>query len=299
MEGIPALVQSFLAAPSSSGSAEEAAALIGVREVTVAALLADRLGAAAPTDASLAPAEPLDASPPSSSSPPRRVTRAATAVDAAADDRVLLSIAPMMEVTDRHYRYMMRHVTRKTRLYTEMLVDDTLHHQLANIEEFIGFDPIEQPVAVQLGGNNAEYLADAAALCEARGYDEVNLNCGCPSPRVSQHEFGARLMLNPALTRDICHAMMRRVQSVPVTCKCRLGAERDATYEEFLNFVDTVAACGVTHFIVHARVCILEGLSTKANRSVPPLHYDWVKRAAVERPQLQISLNGGVKVRRC
>ena len=215
--------------------------------------------------------------------------------DAADDDRVLLSIAPMMEVTDRHHRCFMRSMTKKTRLYTEMLVDDTLHHQLANVEDFIGFDPAEHPLAVQLGGNNPEYLGDAAALCEARGYDEVNLNCGCPSPRVSSHEFGARLMLNPELTRDLCHAMRRRVQTVPVTCKCRLGADRDATYEEFLHFVDTVAACGVDHFIVHARVCILDGLSTKANRSVPPLRYDWVKRAAVERPQLRISLNGGVK----
>ena len=213
-------------------------------------------------------------------------------------ERDLLSIAPMMEVTDRHYRRMMRMITKRTRLYTEMYVDQTLLHQETpeHVARYLYFDEVQHPVAVQLGGNDPESLAKAAEMCREYKYDEIDLNCGCPSKTVSKNEFGAKLMLKPQLVRRICHEMIRRVgHDVPVTVKCRLGADDCDSYEELLDFVNIVKSSGAEHFIFHARKCLLNGLSTKENRSVPPLRYEWVHRLKREFPDLRISLNGGVR----
>jgi tRNA dihydrouridine synthase A len=205
----------------------------------------------------------------------------------------LLSLAPMMEITDRHFRAFLRLLTRRTTLYTEMYVANTLLHapQAAGM---LRFSPQEHPIACQIGGSDPEALARAAALVEAAGYDEVNLNCGCPSPRVAgKGSFGARLMFTPELVRD-CVAAMRAAVSIPVTVKCRLGADDMDAYEDFSRFVRVVAQGGCTHFIVHARKCLLKGLDPKGNRTVPPLRYAWVQRVALENPGLRISLNGGL-----
>ena len=213
-------------------------------------------------------------------------------------ERDLLSIAPMMEVTDLHYRHMMRMITKRTRLYTEMYVDQTLLHQETpeQVARFLHFDEVQHPIAVQLGGNDPESLAKAAEMCREYNYDEIDLNCGCPSKTVSRNEFGAKLMLKPQLVRRICHQMIRRVgHDVPVTVKCRLGADDCDSYEDLLDFVNIVKSSGAEHFIFHARKCLLNGLSTKENRSVPPLKYEWVHRLKREFPDLRISLNGGVR----
>jgi tRNA dihydrouridine synthase A len=205
----------------------------------------------------------------------------------------ILSIAPMMEWTDRHYRFMMRLLTKRTRLYTEMVVANTLLHS-PQARGFLRFSPEEHPVACQIGGSDPEALARAAVLVEQMGYDEVNLNCGCPSPRVAgKGSFGARLMFSPELVRD-CVAAMSAAVAIPVTVKCRLGADSMDSYEEFKAFVTTVAAGGCRHFIVHARKCLLKGLDPKGNRTVPKLKYDWVQRIALELPELRFSLNGGI-----
>jgi tRNA-dihydrouridine synthase A len=192
----------------------------------------------------------------------------------------------------------MRMITKRTRLYTEMYVDKTLLYQKTpeDLAKFLRFDRVQHPIAVQLGGNDPESLGKAAELCREYKYDEIDLNCGCPSKTVSKNMFGAKLMLRPHLVRRICHEMIRRVgHDTPVTVKCRLGADDCDTYEELLDFVRIVKTCGVEHFIFHARKCLLNGLSTKKNRSVPPLKYDWVHRLKKEFPDLRVSLNGGVK----
>mmetsp|Transcript_38209 Transcript_38209/g.56090 ORF Transcript_38209/g.56090 Transcript_38209/m.56090 type:complete len:489 (-) Transcript_38209:312-1778(-) len=206
-----------------------------------------------------------------------------------------LSIAPMMDVTDRHFRFMMRLLTRRTMLWTEMVVDDTLLHNGDILGYYLGFDPIENPITVQLGGNHPEKLAEAAGICEQfGGYDEINLNCGCPSPKVSSRCFGAALMLDPERVREITHQMARRATSTPITVKCRIGADDKDSYEDLVNFVSTVKQSGVNHFIVHARKCILNGLSAAKNRTVPPLKYDVVQRLAADFPELKFSINGGI-----
>ena len=206
---------------------------------------------------------------------------------------VLLSLAPMMEITDRHFRYFLRLLTARTTLYTEMYVAQTLLHA-PQARGFLRFSPEEHPVACQVGGSDPEALARAARMIEEAGYDEVNLNCGCPSPRVAgKGAFGARLMFSPELVRD-CVAAMRAAVAIPVTVKCRLGADDMDSYEAFARFVRIVAEGGCTHFIVHARKCMLKGLDPKGNRTVPPLRYPWVQRVALENPHLRISINGGL-----
>ena len=199
----------------------------------------------------------------------------------------------MMEWTTPHYRFLARLLTRRTLLYTEMFVDNTLLFS-PHAEAMLRFHPAEHPVACQLGGSNPASLARAALMAAAAGYDEINLNCGCPSAKVAgDGAFGARLMFTPELVRD-CVAAMRAVVSIPVTVKCRLGADDMDSYEAFARFVRIVAESGCQHFIVHARKCLLHGLSPKDNRTIPPLRYDWVQRVAMEMPHLRISLNGGV-----
>ena len=195
--------------------------------------------------------------------------------------------------TDRHYRFMLRLLSRRTRVYTEMFVANTLLYS-PQARAMLRFSAAESPVACQIGGSDPGALARAARLVEEAGYDEINLNCGCPSPRVAgKGAFGARLMFSPEIVRD-CVSAMRAAVRIPVTVKCRLGADGMNSYEEFAHFISVVAQSGVDHFIVHARHCMLNGLDPKGNRTVPPLLYPWVQRVALERPDLRISINGGL-----
>lgn len=205
----------------------------------------------------------------------------------------VISVAPMMEWTDRHYRFLVRLLTKRTRLYTEMVVDKTLVHSHV-ARSYIQFNPEEHPVVCQLGGSDPESLAYAAKMVQDEGYDEINLNCGCPSEKVAGKGcFGAALMFTPELVRD-CVVAMRRVVTIPISVKCRLGADGMDSYPEFANFIAVVSQGGCEHFVVHARKCLLNGLNPKQNRTIPPLRYHWVQRAALEFPHLRISLNGGV-----
>lgn len=201
------------------------------------------------------------------------------------------SIAPMMDWSDRHCRFFWRLLTRRAALYTEMVTTGALLH--GDRERFLRFSPEEHPVALQLGGSDPEELARCAALAEDWGYDEVNLNCGCPSDRVQSGMFGACLMARPKLVAD-CVRSMRERCAIPVTVKHRIGIDEMERYEEMLAFVDTIAEAGCDTFIVHARKAWLKGLSPKENREIPPLHYDQVYRLKQERPELSVVINGGI-----
>ena len=202
-----------------------------------------------------------------------------------------LSVAPMMDWTDRHCRHLHRLLTRHTRLYTEMVTTGALLH--GDQRRHLDFEAFEHPVALQLGGSEPADLAACAKLAEDWGYDEVNLNCGCPSERVQRGAFGACLMREAPLVADSVKAM-RDAVSLPVTVKHRIGIDRIESYEFMRDFVGTVAAAGCQVFIVHARNAWLKGLSPKENREVPPLRYAWVYRLKQEFPELTIVLNGGV-----
>jgi tRNA-dihydrouridine synthase A len=203
-----------------------------------------------------------------------------------------ISVAPMMDYTDRHCRYLLRLVSPGALLYTEMVTAQALAH--GDAERLLGFDPAEHPVALQLGGSDPGLLARAARLGAERGYDEINLNVGCPSDRVQSGRFGACLMAEPGLVADCMHAMRESV-SVPVTVKCRIGIDDHDDYAFFERFIDTVRAAGVDTFIVHARKAHLQGLSPKENREVPPLRYEVPLRLRREHPELRVILNGGLK----
>jgi tRNA-dihydrouridine synthase A len=202
-----------------------------------------------------------------------------------------LCVAPMMAWTDRHCRFFLRLVTRRTRLYTEMITAPALVH--GDVPYHLDFDRAEHPLALQLGGSDTAQLAHAAALGERWGYDEINLNCGCPSERVQTGSFGACLMAEPALVAD-CVKAMRDAVTLPVTVKHRIGLDRDDRYEFVRDFVGTVAEAGCTTFIVHARNAVLKGLSPKENREIPPLRYDVVHRLKRDFPALAIVINGGI-----
>ncbi|KAF4321020.1 hypothetical protein BBO99_00005232 [Phytophthora kernoviae] len=217
-----------------------------------------------------------------------------------------LMLLLQMDWTDRHYRFMMRMITKETLLFTEMVVDQTLLHQKKNLDYFLGHNPMEAPLALQLGGNSVEDLGATAHLCQTYGgFCEINLNTGCPSALVSSRCFGARLMLEPERVRDICASIRRNVSlaaqeqpdqaAAEVTVKCRIGVDDHDSYEELHHYIATVASAGVRHFIVHARKCLLKGLSTKDNRTIPPLHYDFVHRLKQDFPDLSFTLNGGVR----
>ena len=196
-----------------------------------------------------------------------------------------------MDGTDRHCRYFHRLLTKRARLYTEMITAEAILH--GDRERLLGFDPAEHPVALQLGGSDPELLAEAARIGADFGYDEINLNVGCPSDRVQSGAFGACLMRTPAVVAD-CVAAMRAAVNVPVTVKCRLGVDDQDPEESLFGFVETVAGAGCETFIVHARKAWLEGLSPKENREVPPLDYDIVRRLKRARPDLSVVLNGGI-----
>jgi len=202
-----------------------------------------------------------------------------------------LSVAPMMDWTDRHCRALHRTLTQRAVLYTEMLTTGAVLH--GDRGRLLAFDPAEHPVALQLGGSEPAELAAAARLGEARGYDEINLNVGCPSDRVQSGRFGACLMREPALVAEGMAAMAAAVQ-VPVTVKCRIGVDDQDPEESLFRLVDLCAAAGVRHFVVHARKALLQGLSPKENRDVPPLDYPLVWRLKAERPELTIVINGGI-----
>ncbi len=203
-----------------------------------------------------------------------------------------LSVAPMMQRTDRHFRVMMRQITAHTLLYTEMVTTGALLH--GDPKQILGFSRIERPLALQLGGDDPTALATCAQMGQALGYDEINLNVGCPSPRVGRGGFGACLMLDPPQVAR-CISAMRSAVDIPVTVKHRIGVDAVDRYEDMLRFVDTVAEAGVDRFTVHARKAWLSGLSPKQNRNVPPLRHAEVWRLKRERPHLMIETNGGIR----
>ena len=197
----------------------------------------------------------------------------------------------MMDWTDKHCRYFHRSLTRHTRLYTEMVTTGALLH--GDVPRHLDFNAEEHPLALQLGGSEAHDLAQCARLAEQWGYDEVNLNCGCPSERVQRGSFGACLMAEPQLVADGVKAM-RDAVSIPVTVKHRIGIDRGESYDFMRDFVGTVALAGCEVFIVHARNAWLKGLSPKENRDVPPLRHEMVYRLKRDFPALTIVINGGV-----
>jgi tRNA-dihydrouridine synthase A len=202
-----------------------------------------------------------------------------------------MSVAPMMDWTDRHCRFFHRLLSRRAVLYTEMVTQGALVH--GDVPRHLDFNKEEHPVALQLGGSDTHELAHSARLGEQWGYDEINLNCGCPSERVQRGSFGACLMAEPQLVAD-CVKAMRDAVSVPVTVKHRIGIDKIESYEFVRDFVGKVAEAGCGVFFVHARNAWLKGLSPKENREVPPLRYDFVYRLKRDFPQLVFALNGGL-----
>ncbi|MDO9423978.1 MAG: tRNA dihydrouridine(20/20a) synthase DusA [Methylobacter sp.] len=202
-----------------------------------------------------------------------------------------LCVAPMLDWTDRHCRYFHRLISEHAFLYTEMVTTGALIH--GDPHRFLHFNPAENPVAFQLGGSNPRELALCAKMVEDYGYDEVNLNVGCPSDRVQNGRFGACLMAEPGLVAE-CVAAMSQAVSIPVTVKSRIGIDERDSYQELVHFVSTVADAGCETFIIHARKAWLSGLSPKQNRDIPPLRYDLVYQIKQDFPGLEIILNGGI-----
>lgn len=202
------------------------------------------------------------------------------------------TLAPMMEWSTTDCRTFWRFLTKKAVVYSEMVTSGALLH--GDKKRFLQFNEIEHPIALQLGGSNPKDLAKCAKIAQDWGYDEINLNCGCPSDRVQNGMIGAVLMSHPSLVAD-CIAAMQNAVDIPVTVKHRIGIDEMDDYEGMLNFVDQIAATGCDTFIVHARKAWLKGLSPKENREIPPLNYDNVIRLKQERPQLEIIINGGIK----
>ncbi|KEI71299.1 tRNA dihydrouridine(20/20a) synthase DusA [Endozoicomonas elysicola] len=206
-------------------------------------------------------------------------------------DRTFM-VAPMMDWTDRHCRYFHRVLSERALLYTEMVTTGALVH--GDKDRFLQHDAFEYPLAVQLGGHDDKDLAFCAGLAEERGYQEVNLNVGCPSDRVQNGRIGACLMAEPDTVAKAIRAMKEQV-SIPVTVKHRIGINGRESWQELVDFVGTVAEAGCETFIVHARIAVLEGLSPKENRDIPPLKPDWVYELKRQFPALNISINGGIK----
>lgn len=200
-------------------------------------------------------------------------------------------VAPMMDRTDRHCRYLFRLLSRRALLYTEMITAQALIH--GDVARLLSFDPEEHPVGLQVGGSEPPEMAHAARLAQDFGYDEININVGCPSGRVSSGGFGACLMAEPGRVAD-CVSAMRMACALPVTVKTRIGIDEDEGFEPLARFVETVAAAGARTFIVHARKAWLSGLSPEQNRNIPPLRYELVHRLKQEFPGLEVVLNGGV-----
>ncbi len=209
----------------------------------------------------------------------------------------LVAVAPMMGWTDRHARYFLRLISKHTLLYTEMVNTGAMLHNKQKVGEqqrFLAFHADEHPLALQLGGSDPAALAQSALMAEDAGFDEVNLNVGCPSDRVKSGNFGACMMARPELVADCVSAMMTKV-SIPVTVKCRIGIDEMEAYQPLEHFINIVAGGGCDTFIVHARKAWLKGLSPKQNREIPPLKYDYVHRLKSEKPELTVVINGGIK----
>ena len=202
-----------------------------------------------------------------------------------------ISIAPMMDWTDRHCRFFLRHLSPHANLYTEMVTAAALIH--GDNEKLLAFDPTEHPVALQLGGNDPMMMAKATRMAAEAGYDEININVGCPSDRVQSGQFGACLMASPDLVAR-CYRAMTEACDLPVTVKSRIGIDDLDSYEFLCDFVGSLQAAGCRRFIVHARIAILQGLSPKDNRTVPPLDYERVYLLKRDFPDLEIVLNGGI-----
>ncbi len=202
------------------------------------------------------------------------------------------SVAPMMDWTTSHFRYLARQLSRHALLYTEMVTTGALIH--GDTERFLRHEPAEYPLALQLGGSDASELAHCAKLAEQFGFDELNLNVGCPSDRVQNNMIGACLMGHPDKVAEGVRAMIEAT-SLPVTVKHRIGIDGRESWDDLCEFIEKVSAAGCRTFIVHARIAILEGLSPKENRDVPPLKYDWVYALKQKYPHLEIIINGGIK----
>ncbi|MFW5824735.1 MAG: tRNA dihydrouridine(20/20a) synthase DusA [Marinobacter sp.] len=201
-------------------------------------------------------------------------------------------VAPMMDWTTRHYRYLARILSRRALLYTEMVTTGALIH--GDTERFLRHDPAEYPLALQLGGSDPAELAHCARLAEDHGFSEVNLNVGCPSDRVQNNMIGACLMAHPDRVAEGVSAM-KAATSLPVTVKHRIGIDGRESWQDLCHFIETVAAAGCRTFIVHARIAVLEGLSPKENREIPPLKYDWVYDLKARYPELEVIINGGIR----
>lgn len=204
----------------------------------------------------------------------------------------ILSIAPMMEWTDRHFRYFMRFITKHTLLYTEMITAKAILY--GNTKKLLDFSQEELPVSLQLGGDNPTELAKSARIGEEFGYSEINLNVGCPSERVKEGRFGACLMAYPELVAE-CISKMKASVKIPVTVKHRIGIDNLESYENLARFIKVVSESGCDRFIVHARIAILKGLSPEQNRKIPPLRYNDVYKLKQDFPHLLIEINGGVQ----
>lgn len=205
----------------------------------------------------------------------------------------IISVAPMMDWTDTHDRYFLRLIAPDVLLYSEMITANALMYG-DNPARFLKFHSAEHPVALQLGGSDPKLLAQSAKMGEDFGYDEINLNVGCPSERVSSGRFGACLMLEPNLVAECMSAMTAQVK-IPVTVKCRIGVDNEDSYESLFQFVKLISATGCKTFIIHARKAWLKGLSPKQNREIPPLRYEVVHQIKKDFPHLSIIINGGIK----
>jgi len=203
-----------------------------------------------------------------------------------------ICIAPMMQYTDMHDRYLLRLLSKKVFLYTEMIATGSLIY--GKCFDQLEFNDEEHPVGVQLGGSDVNDLIECSKKCEQYGYDEINLNVGCPSDRVQKGKFGACLMLEPELVKD-CLGNMRNAVQIPVSIKCRLGIDNNESYDFLYNFISIVKDSGIKIFIIHARNGILKGLSPRQNRNIPPLKYDYVYRLKKDFPKLSFIINGGIK----
>lgn len=203
-----------------------------------------------------------------------------------------ISIAPMMDCTDRHYRYFARLITRHTLLYTEMVTQDAILH--GHREQLLDFDPVEKPIALQIGGSDPLKLAECARIGEQWGYDEINLNVGCPSDRVQAGRFGACLMKEPQLVKE-CLSSMKEAVKIPVTIKTRIGVDEQDSYDALKEFIHTLIESGINILVIHARKAWLKGLSPRQNREIPPLRYDIVYKLKKDFPDLTIVINGGIE----
>ncbi|EEF44623.1 tRNA-dihydrouridine(20/20a) synthase isoform X2 [Ricinus communis] len=207
----------------------------------------------------------------------------------------LFSVAPMMDWTDHHYRTLARLISKHSWLYTEMLAAETIVYQQGNLDRFLAFSPQQHPIVLQIGGSNLDNLAKATELATAYGYDEINFNCGCPSPRVAGHGcFGVRLMLDPKFVGEAMSVIAANTD-VPVSVKCRIGVDNHDSYNELCDFIYKVSSLSPTkHFIIHSRKALLNGISPAENRKIPPLKYEYYFALLRDFPDLRFTINGGI-----